>query len=141
MSPQQKKEWMKQILMAVITIISTLIIFAFTFGKETRYSETKELKDKVTLLDLNKADKTELNTKCAETMTYIDRQDNIMRNERLLQFEGIKTQIDDLKKGQDKIMEKLDRALGLTYINKNKSTTKKDTTAFNSIDIYEITNN
>jgi hypothetical protein len=127
MTDQEKKDWMKLIIMSIITIISTLIIFAFTFGKETKYSETKELKDKVTLLDLNKANKTELNEKYAETMTYIDKQDNAMRNERLLQFESIKVQIDDLKQGQNKILDKLDRALGLKYIKQNTGTNELDT--------------
>jgi len=72
MSPEIKKEWIKQIFIALITILTSLVIFAFTFKKETRYSEDKELRDKVIQLDKEKASTSYVDQKCLETKNEIE---------------------------------------------------------------------
>ena len=118
---QEKKDWIKQIIMTMIGIIASLTIFAFTFGKETKYSETKELKDKVILLDKEKVSTPEFKERCGEIITYIDGQDKKMRDERLLQFEAMKENVSETKQSVIRMEDKLDKVLGLKYIEQNKA--------------------
>lgn len=117
---QEKKDWMKQIIMTMIGIIASLTIFAFTFGKENKYSESKELKDKVVELDKEKVSNNDFKLKCDEIITYTDKQDDKMRQERLIQMEYINRSVNTIQQSQIRMEDKLDRALGLSYIDKNK---------------------
>jgi hypothetical protein len=124
MAPAEKKEWMNKIIMAIITILSSLIIFSWTFKKETNYSETKELKNQVNQLELKKLGKTEFEIKCTAIEADFENHRVEMKND----FKDI---IEDIKESQirmennsianqKEMNDKLDRALGLKYIKENR---------------------
>jgi flagellar basal body-associated protein FliL len=98
------KEWVKQIILAVITVIVSIIIFSFTFGRETKYSETKELKDKVIQLDLTKANKVDVESRCLKMEYNFD----LDRSEMKQDF---KEALKEIKDGQKAIDRKLDRII------------------------------
>jgi hypothetical protein len=117
MTKEGRKETLRAVLYVLSGIIISLVTFAFTFKHESNV----DLEKTIIRIDNEKASRTELSVKCNEIITYIDKQDETMRNERLLQLESIRAEMNDIKQGQIRMEDKLDRALGLSYISRNKS--------------------
>ena len=70
MVEQQRKEWIKQLIGGIITIIASLIILSFTSDKDDRAAANVKIQN----LEINKVDKDEV-------YKYIDKQDENIKAE------------------------------------------------------------
>lgn len=91
---KEGKDWIKQISITLLGVLCTLLIVAFTFKRDTKYTETKELKEKVIQLDKEKASTDYVDQRCLEVKSEIKSE----------QFE-IKSNLRDLNRKTDKILE------------------------------------
>jgi hypothetical protein len=67
---EQRKEWIKQSIAGIITIIATLIVLSFTSDKDDKAAIHNQLQN----LEINKVDK-------IEVYKYIDKQDENIKAE------------------------------------------------------------
>lgn len=70
MTVEEKKEWLKQVISFVLTILASLVIFSFTINRENKTTVNNEL---------NRLDKDKVNKD--EIYNYVDKQDNSIKAE------------------------------------------------------------
>jgi hypothetical protein len=90
MTDQQKKEWGKQLISGIVTILATLILYSFTIGRENKITVT----NKIQKLETEKAN-----------ITYVDDKCKQVKEDNNSQFNELKNDIREIRDVQNKMYE------------------------------------
>jgi len=90
MTDQQKKEWGKQLISGIVTILASLILFSFTIGRENKVTVT----NKIQKLETEKAN-----------ITYVDDKCKQVKEDNNSQFNELKNDIREIRDVQNKMYE------------------------------------
>ena len=90
MTDQQKKEWGKQLVSGIVTILASLILFSFTIGRENKVTVT----NKIQKLETEKAN-----------ITYVDDKCKQVKEDNNSQFNELKNDIREIRDVQNKMYE------------------------------------